>query len=73
MAKLLEAGIDVNLEREKRNRFKTIQSETVDGKETFYYNDGSENGLRVVTFCEVSINLPDFETNKDLKMEVKYY
>ena len=48
--KLGELNIDIDLEAEKKNRFKKFTIEYKGSEETVYYNDGSENGLRVITF-----------------------
>ena len=50
--KLEELGIDINWELEKTRRFKSILIEyhKETGDEVYYYNDGTEEGQRVVTF-----------------------
>lgn len=57
--RLRDKGIFLDLKVEQRRRFKSLTSERKGNKETIYYNDGSENGLRVITFesefyCEPS-------------------
>ena len=48
--RLDELNILVDLEAEKKNRFKKFMVCYSGGNETVYYNDGSENGLKVITF-----------------------
>lgn len=49
--KLKERGIEFDLEKESNRRFKSFMIEThTDGREIYYYNDGSIQGLRIVTF-----------------------
>ncbi len=43
-------GIHINLEEEKIRRFPTILIEKFENTSTYYYNDGSIKGLRVITF-----------------------
>lgn len=43
-------GVSIDIEQEQRRRFKSLSIEFKDDEETIYYNDGSENGLRVITF-----------------------
>ena len=66
-ATLQEKGIVIDWEKEQSCRFKSLVIETKDLITTYYYNDGSDNGLRIVTFEVV--------TNHDngFKVELKYY
>ncbi len=48
--RLKDLGIEFDLEEEKRRRFKRLIIETNHSSETLYFNDGSEEGIRVVTF-----------------------
>lgn len=43
-------GIDLDIEEEQTRRFKRIFSEVKGNKETFYFNDGSPEGLKIITF-----------------------
>lgn len=45
-------GIELDFELESRRRFKSLIREILDDgdEETYWYNDGSEQGLRIVTF-----------------------
>lgn len=73
--RLSELNIDLDLEKEQKRRFKSLQSvsESFD-TETIYYNDGSEDGLRVVTFQRIDSfpTMDDFRT-MSIKSEIKYY
>lgn len=48
--KLEEKNIHIDLDKEKIRRFKTLQRETKGNETTYWYNDGSMEGQRVVTF-----------------------
>lgn len=50
LAKLKEKGIELDIAKESVSRFKSLSISYQDNKEIVYYNDGSPNGLRVVTF-----------------------
>lgn len=64
--KLLEHGIDFNLENEQKRRFKSIMVEHVNNEETYYYNDGSISGFRIVTF---KTSYPEFDfSNQEHKV-----
>ena len=64
-------GIDFDLESEKYKRFKSLTVETQGDKETWYYNDGSKDGLRIITFETVK---PDFRNmSNTLEWNLKYY
>lgn len=67
--KLSDLGIDINLENESKRRFKRfiIESHIDTGHETWFYNDGSLEGLRVVTFIN-----PEFKLSFDQKDMINY-
>lgn len=50
LAKLEEKGIELDIAKESVSRFKKLSVSYQGNKEIIYYNDGSPNGLRVVTF-----------------------
>jgi hypothetical protein len=65
------AGIDFDFEAEKQRRFKCLLVEVreEDNSETYYYNDGSIEGLRIVTFIPDN----DFQDNStNLTYNPKY-
>lgn len=43
-------GIDLNIEEESKRRFKRLAIEYKGNEETIYFNDGSLDGIRIVTF-----------------------
>ena len=43
-------GIDLNIEEEAKRRFKRLAIEYTGNEETIYFNDGSEQGKRIITF-----------------------
>ena len=77
--RLLEFRPNFDFEREKERRFKNIQCETDHlGNETYYYNDASLSGYRLITFentmNHINNNLYDFEGNSiNFGYEIKYY
>lgn len=56
MQRLDELGIKIDLEIEQRRRFKNFVVEYNDTEETYWYNDGSETGLKIITFKKPDIN-----------------
>ena len=48
-------GIEINIEDEQLRRFKRLAIEYGQNKETIYFNDGSLNGIRLVTFVRKDI------------------
>lgn len=63
--KLDELGVD--LEQEKQKRFPNIQC-IVNGKgeETWYYNDGSEQGKEIITFW---VQYPKYENPSTIELK----
>ena len=71
--KIKELGIDFDVDVEKKRRFKSIICCQYTAEETYYYNDGSVEGLRIVTFIQ---KVNDINFNDDvskLGFEIKYY
>ena len=62
-------GIRLNKDNEASKRFKSIHVETFHHKEEWYYNDGTEEGLLVVTFTPKE---EDF-TRRDLYIGFEYF
>jgi hypothetical protein len=73
MHRLEKLGIKLDIETEQRRRFKSFAVEYNDHEETYWYNDGSETGLRIVTFKEAQPNFDLKETNLTVKTEISYY
>ena len=68
--RLKELMINVDYEAVKKMRFKPFITERNEDSETIYYNDGSIDGLRVVTFKnKVNLTLD----NKLMTNEIEYY
>ena len=62
---------DFNFEEEKKRRFKKIVCEVdYHGNETYYFNDGTSEGCRLVTFFKFEPCF-DFGSNK-MNFELKY-
>lgn len=74
--KLSLLGVELNLELEEKRRFKILFMESTQNEQTIYYNDGSIDGIRVVTFCMIdtfpSYDLDD-ERSISVVSELKYY
>jgi hypothetical protein len=45
-------GIEIDIEEEQKRRFKRLSIEYKGNEETIYFNDGSINGKRIVTFVQ---------------------
>lgn len=69
--RLLKLGIEIDIKTEERRRFKSLSKEYKGDKETIYYNDGSERGLRIITF--VTKQLPFDVNNMSMSCETSYY
>jgi len=63
-------GIDLDIKAEARRRFKRLAIEYKGSEETIYFNDGSEQGKRIVTFVKKD-NPILFETDR-CQMSVEY-
>lgn len=69
LLKLQEHGIDIDLKEEGKRRFKRITIEYgPHNKMEVWYNDGSVEGLRIVTFH--TEHVPDVS---GVKMQFKYF
>lgn len=64
-------GIDINLEEESLRRFKRLCVISEGNQETVYFNDGSIEGKRIVTF--VKKDVPFNSKNFSLGYEETYY
>lgn len=66
-------GIDLDIEAEANRRFKRLAIEYKDNEETIYFNDGSVQGKRIVTFVKKD-NPLTFETDRcQISVEYSYY
>ena len=63
-------GIDLDIKAEANRRFKRFAIEYKGNEEIIYFNDGSEQGIKVVTF--VSKENPPSITNNKCQMSVEY-
>ena len=75
MQRLAELNIYLDFEKEAKRRFKSLSSVyQSNDTETIYYNDGSIDGLRVITFVSV-YNFPSLSDDKSVSIntELKYY
>lgn len=61
-------GIDICVEDQLRKRFKDFISERTGNETTIWYRDGSETGLRVVTFIDPELNDVNMFNNIDSEM-----
>ena len=66
-------GVKLDWSNEKNRRFKLVIHEKHPNKEVYYYNDGSNDGLRIITFEEIP-NEMDFTCTKfEMGIKLKYY
>ena len=61
-------GVDICVEDQRRKRFKDFISERTGNETTIWYRDGSETGLRVVTFIDPELNDVNMFNNIDSEM-----
>lgn len=66
-------GIDVDLKEEQQRRFQRFLYEYKDNTETIYYNDGSVEGLRIITFVKDNTTDPYDIANFKINMQYSYY
>jgi len=71
IGRLKKLGIELDMKLEKTRRFKSLLMENDGEAQTYYYNDGSENGLRIITF--VTNQNPFNHEDMRIKFEVHYY
>lgn len=73
--KVQSLGIEIDLVLEAKKRFQTMSIERDGNKETYWYNDGSVEGLRIVTFVLKAKPLPSIKEGQriDLGIEFDYY
>lgn len=64
-------GVDLNIEEESKRRFKRLAMESNGNEETIYFNDGSIEGVRIVTFVRKESPLT-FEIDR-CEINVEYY
>ena len=64
-------GVELDVIEEEKRRFKRLSIELKGNEETIYFNDGSLNGIRIVTFVrkEVPFDINTFS----LGYEETYY
>lgn len=70
--RLEQLGLEMYLKEEEGRRFKRFMKVTEGDKETIYFNDGSINGLRIITF----VNSPKHIYSKGKRystMTITYY
>ncbi len=69
-------GIEIDFGHERERRFKLITCETNNelySNETYYYNDGSKEGIRIVTFTETPPEYPNEFQRSEINMSFNYY
>lgn len=67
------AGIDFDFESEKKRRFKNVLIVHEGEKQKVYYNDGSVDGLLIVTFV-LDYQPPSLNNiGNEVNFELKYY
>ena len=75
--RLNQFGIDVDLNKQKTKRFKDFVAETFGKETTIWYREGSDTGLRVVTFIDATLedmpNRGDCNNTFTITQQFKYY
>lgn len=57
-------GYDLNLEDESKRRFPRIGIFHQNTETSYYWNDGSIDGIRIITFIQNPIDFTNLENNK---------
>ena len=71
--RLSSLGIDICVEDQLRKRFKDFISERTGTETTIWYRDGSETGLRVVTFVDPElVDCPAFNKTGDMAHKFEF-
>ena len=71
--RMKELGIKIDEETEKKRRFKTLLCVKQDNEETYYFNNGSSEGLRIVTFVEDPREVIPKNYSVHISIELSYY
>ena len=71
--RLSSLGINICIEDQKIKRFKDFISERSGNETTIWYRDGSDTGLRIVTFVDPDLmNLHDFNRIGDVAHKFEF-
>lgn len=66
-------GIDFDFEEESKRRFKRLLIERSNNRETVYFNDGSIEGVEIVTFIKHDFNMINESNSYKLEFGYSYY
>ncbi len=66
-------GIDFNIEEEAKRRFKRFAIEYNGSEETIYFNDGSMQGKRIVTFVKIEQPMSFDQLKAEMSVAYNYY
>ena len=66
-------GIDLSIEEEQKRRFKRLAIEYNGIEETIYFNDGSEFGVRIVTFVRKNEPISFDPIKTTMRVDYSYY
>lgn len=66
-------GIEFNIEEESKRRFKRLIIENQGNEEIVYFNDGSIEGKRIVTFVRKDHPLVEGSESMQMKISYSYY
>jgi len=70
LQRVKELGLHFDIEEEKKRRFKKFHTEyTLEGY-SIYYNDGTDDGFRIITFIT---RQDEFIDVANIKYEISYY
>tara|TARA_R110000796_G_scaffold37783_1_gene95553 strand:- start:111 stop:419 length:309 start_codon:yes stop_codon:yes gene_type:complete len=73
LKRLKSLGIDIDMKIEDKRRFSRLSLESNGVGQTLYYNDGSVDGLRVVTFVQTQKPFNPNDKNPTFGYEETYY
>lgn len=57
-------GFELDIEQETKRRFPRLGIFHQDNEISYYWNDGSIDGIRIITFIQEPINFNDIENGK---------
>ena len=71
--RLKELKIDIDIEKEQERRFKRLMLERNGNNETIYFDDGTQEGKRIVTFTPKYMPITQTLDKTEISVEYSYY